>query len=102
MPQYEYIVPTAKQIQKSALKHKQAEDVLSARIDAQVTASTDSNADYAAEVADARVDELGNLHGSAGTCFRDGMERMQQQVQMLSETCLEMLSMIAELYDRNR
>lgn len=40
------------------------------RQDANVTASTDANADYAAEVVDARVDSDGKTHGSLGDAIR--------------------------------
>lgn len=45
-------------------------DGLEARINANVTASTESSADYAAEVVDARVDESGKEHGSLGDYLR--------------------------------
>lgn len=45
-------------------------DGLDVRLNANVTASTESSADYAAEVVDARVDEAGKEHGSLGDCIR--------------------------------
>ena len=97
MAEYENILPTVKQIQKLARRTKTAEEVLSARIDVQVTASTDSDADYAAEVADARADVWGNVQGSLGSNIRSGQERLsdalelaltllQGQIDALSET----------------
>lgn len=67
---------------------------LSARLDAQVTASTDSDADYAAELVDARVDEWGNPHGSAGSCFRNGQDRLQRQINELAVALLEIASLV--------
>lgn len=67
---------------------------LSARIDAQVIAATDSDADYAAEVVDARVDEWGNPHGSAGSAFRNGQERLQRQINQVACAVLELASLI--------
>lgn len=43
---------------------------LSSQIAANVTASTDADADYAAEVVDARVDDLGKTHDSLGDHIR--------------------------------
>lgn len=71
-------------------------DALSSRIDANVAASTDSDADYAAEVVDARVDEWGNLHESAGADFRYGQERLQRQINDLAVAQLEILALIAK------
>ncbi|MBQ7544939.1 MAG: hypothetical protein IJT02_08350 [Synergistaceae bacterium] len=82
MAWYEYILPTVKQIQKLARRNKTAEEVLSSRIDAQVTASTDSDADYAAEVADARVDVWGNVQGSLGSNIRGGQERLSDALEL--------------------
>ena len=81
---------------------------LSARYDANVKASTDSSADYAAEVVDARVDTWGGEHGSLGANIRDGqqsekLERLesdgtlQTQLQTLSEAVLKQAVMIAEI-----
>ena len=97
MAEYENILPTVKQIQKLARRTKTADEVLNARIDAQVTASTDSDADYAAEVVDARADVWGNVQGSLGSNIRGGQERLsdalelaltllQGQIDALSET----------------
>ena len=67
---------------------------LSARMDAQVTASTDSEANYAAELVDARVDEWGNPHGSAGSAFRYGLERLQRQINELAVAVLEIEALV--------
>ena len=56
MVQFNYILPTVKQIEKLAQKLILTLTVLNAQLDTQVTASTDADADYAAEVADAHVD----------------------------------------------
>ena len=49
-----------------------AQAVLSARMDAQVMASTDGDADYASEVVDGRIDTWGNIQGSLGVNVRSG------------------------------
>ena len=67
---------------------------LSARMDAQVTASTDSDADYAAELVDARIDEWRNPHGSAGACFRNGQEKLQRQINELAVAVLEIEALV--------
>lgn len=120
MVQYQYILPTVKQIQDLAQLHKNAEDVLNARVDVQITASTDSNADYAAEVADGRVDTWGNTHGSLGANIRAGQLRqnlalksetshrleetrnLQEQVNRLAEAVLETLAIISETREKER
>ena len=112
MVQYQYILPTVKQIQTLAQLQKTADEVLSSRIDIQVKASTDSDADYAAEVADGRA--WGETHGSLGTNIRDGQLRLslalsseevhrladnaslQGQINSLSEAVLEILAIISE------
>lgn len=45
-------------------------DTLDKRLDANVSASTDKDKDYAAEVVDARVDEEGTKYGSVGSHIR--------------------------------
>ena len=113
MAQYEYILPTVKQIKKSVQQHKLAEDVLSARIDAQVTATTDSDADYAAEVADGRADAWGNICGSLGSNIRGGQNRLsealelvltliQVQIDALTESRLENTLNIADSNETRR
>ncbi len=62
-----------------------AQAVLDARMDAQVTASTDTDADYAAEVADARVDAWTNEHASLGANIRDGQQRLSRALQQVQE-----------------
>ena len=114
MVQYEDILPTVKQIKTLAQIHKTAAEVLSSRMDAQVTASTDSDADCAAEVIDGRVDAWGETHGSLGANIRDGQfrlnralsseevqrladtEHLQQQINSLSEAVLRILVIISE------
>ena len=71
-------------------------DALSSRIDEQVAASTDSDADYAAEVVDARIDEWGNLNTSLGANFRSGQERLQRQINDLAVAQLEILALLAK------
>ena len=55
---------------------------IEARQDANVSASTDSNADYAAEVVDARVDVEGHIHASLG-------ERIQGDISGLRSYLLD-------------
>ena len=88
-----HIINLAELKQTSQVVNSQL-DTLSARIDANVTASTDSNADYAAEVVDARVDECGNPHGSAGSAFRNGQERLQRQINQVACAVLELAALI--------
>ena len=59
---------------------------LEARYDVNVTASTDSDADYAAEVVDARVDTLGNSHASLGANIREGQRNLSLAIETLEET----------------
>ena len=98
--QYQDILTTVEQIRKLGRLLKTADEVLSARMNAQVTASTDSDADYAAEVADGRADAWGNVQGSLGSNIRDGQNRLslalellqavlQGQIDELSESRLE-------------
>lgn len=118
MVQYQYILPTVKQIKDLAQLHRNAEATLSARMDAQVSATTDSDADYAAEVVDGRVDVLGATHGSLGGNIRAWQLRqnlaitseevhrisdntsLQQQIDALSEAVLEVLAIISEKRER--
>ena len=53
---------------KAALEQRMAN--IEARQDANVSASTDSSADYAAELVDARVDDTGRTFDSAGANLR--------------------------------
>lgn len=61
-------------------------DVLSKRYDANVKASTDADADYAAEVADARVDAWGNEKQCLGANIRDGQLKLDLQIQQAINT----------------
>ena len=63
-------------INKLARKLILAEAVLNARMDAQVTATTESDSDYAAEVVDSRADIWGNEWGSLGGNLRGGQSRL--------------------------
>ncbi len=81
---------------------------LSARFDAQVTASTDADADYAAEVADGRVDTWGVEQGSLGANIREGQKRnsnavilnsevLQAQIDNLAQAILKQAVMLSEV-----
>ena len=91
MAQYDYILPTLTQIKKSSQRHKLAEDVLNARIDAQVTASTDNN-----EVIDARVDSWGNTFASLGSNIRDGQIRLSLNLELLQSLFQAQIDALAE------
>ena len=73
-----------------------AQEVLDARMDAQVTASTDSDADYAAEVVDARVDIWANNHDSLGANVRDGQQRIAHGLQQVQESHQAQIDALAE------
>lgn len=103
MAQLEHFLPTLAHLKEAELFRITAERVLSSRIDAQVTASTDSDADFAAEVADARVDSWGTEHACLGTNIREGQLRLsvrqdilQSQINSLAEAVLETLAIISE------
>ena len=96
MSQYDYSLPTIEQIKKTAQRHKLAEDTLNARIDAQVTASTDSDADYAAEVADGRADAWGNVQGSLGSNIRGGQSRLSDALTLAQSSLQGQIDAIAE------
>ena len=107
MVQSEHLLPTLRHIEVLAQKQIQADAVLSSRIDAQVRASTDSDADYAAEVVDGRVDTWGYEHASLGTNIREGQMRisvnqeiLQSQINSLAEAVLEILAIISENRER--
>ena len=113
MDQFDYILPTVKQIKGLAQKFIQADAVLNARIDAQVTASTDSDADYAAEVADGRVDTWGNEQASLGANIREGQKRnsnaiiqtqeiLQAQIDAIAYAEMEQAVMLSEVRDELR
>lgn len=71
-------------------------DTLSSRVDAQVTASTDSDSDYAAEVVDARVDAWANENASLGTNIREGQNRLVKALQLLQGSFQAQLDEVAE------
>ena len=113
-------ITTVGQLKKSAEKNKikidaltLAQEVLSSRMDAQVTATTEPDADYAAEVVDGRVDTWGNEHASLGASIRDGQQRIaqglqqvqeshQEQIDELAESMLEDLTSVAETLETRR
>lgn len=81
---------------------------LAARFDANVKASTDTDSDYAAEVVDGRVDAWANEQASLGANIRTGQIRLenlyldsytslQQQMNSLCETNLNLCVMYSEL-----
>lgn len=55
-------------------------ETLKNQVAANVTASTDSDADYAAEVADARVDHDGSKHTSLGEHIREVTGNMAEDI----------------------
>lgn len=76
---------------------------------ANVTASTDSDADYAAELVDARIDSSGAAHASAGANVRywqgsltDKNEYLQAEIDDLAEAYIEILAQIGEIQSRLR
>ena len=69
---------------------------LNSRMDAQVTASTTSYADYAAEVIDARVDTWANEQGSLGTNIRGGQSRLSDALELLQTSHQEQINLLAE------
>ncbi len=71
-------------------------DTLSSRIDAQVTASTDTDADYAAEVVDARVDAWANENASLGASIREGQNRLATNFALFQESFQTQLDEVAE------
>ena len=83
---------TVGQLRSSAEKTKTETDALSlaqavleARMDEQVTASTDADADYAAEVVDGRVDAWANEQASLGANIREGQSRISEAVYQAQE-----------------
>ena len=96
MAQYEDILTTVEQIRKLGRLLKTADEVLSARIDALVTATTDSDADYAAEVADGRADAWGNVCGSLGSNIRSGQNRLSLALELLQTLLQEQIDALAE------
>jgi len=57
-------------MKKTEAKMDDSVDMLTKRLDANVTARTDKNADYAAELVDSRVDYMGQIHENVGTAIR--------------------------------
>lgn len=91
----------------------QAQAVLDARMDGQVTATTDPDADYAAEVVDGRTDIWANNYDSLGANIRGGQTRLadglqlvqeshQEQIDALAETMLEEIASVAETLEMRR
>lgn len=113
-------LPTIEQVKFLAQLHINAENTLSSRIDAQVTASTDADADYAAEVVDGRISAWGDTLGSLGANIREGQLRLglalhseevhrtadddslQGQIDALAEAVLEVLAIISETREEGR
>ncbi len=111
---------TVRQLKGSAEKAKAesdalrlAQSVLDARMDAQVTASTDADADYAAEVVDGRVDIWANEQASLGGNIRGGQSRisdalnqaqtlLQGQIDALTEARMENTLNIADANETRR
>ncbi|MCD7824216.1 MAG: GDSL-type esterase/lipase family protein [Oscillospiraceae bacterium] len=60
-------------------------DSLETRLDANVSASTDADADYAAEVVDARVDNEGNVYDSLGALLRNQNAEVLEQIGELKD-----------------
>ena len=94
---------TVKQLKNLAEKNKAeidtltlAQSVLDARMNAQVTASTDADADYAAEVVDARIDAWSNEQASLGANIRDGQQRIAQGLQLVQVSHQEQINSLAE------
>ena len=109
MANYKNIVPTLKQLKKQFQKYIYAISVLETQINEQVTASTDSNADYAAELVDARVDSTGTAHSSAGANVRywqgsleDKNEFLQDEIDDLAEAYIGILTQIGNIQSRLR
>ena len=93
------------QLELHASTNKRKLDALSARLDAQVTASTDANADYAAEVVDARVDWNGTMRPSLGSNIRITQSRAawcEEQVQNLAIASINNSLMFAEIKEKLR
>ena len=57
-------------MQNTESKMDDSVDMLTKRLDANVAARTNENADYAAELVDSRVDYMGQIHENAGTAVR--------------------------------
>lgn len=74
-----------------------AQAIIDARIDAQVTASTDADANYAAEVVDGRVDAWANEQASLGANIRGGQSRIAQGLQQVQESHQTQINLLANL-----
>ena len=105
--------PSVTQLHSVLAFIKQLLEALETRIDIQVTATTEPDSDYAAEVLDGRVDIWANEHGSIGANIRDGQQRVtlglravqeshQEQLDELAGTRLENLAIGVEAHDRRR
>ena len=70
---------------------------LEKRIDIQVTATTEPDADYAAEVLDGRIDTWANEHDSLGANIRDGQQRLSLGLQLVQESHQEQIDALAKL-----
>lgn len=68
-----------------------------AQIAAQVAASTDENADYAAEVVDARVGADGESYDSLGEAIRGQREKSKDEVTQLKSDLGELLSKVTNI-----
>ena len=104
---------TVEQLKLLANIVKRLDSIFAERINVQITTSTDSNSDYAAEVADARVDAWANSHESLGDNIRAGQFRLenlyldiyfslQSQLQSLTEASLKNSIMYSELKEELR
>lgn len=104
---------TVEQLKLLANIVKRLDSVFAERINTQITTSTDSNADYAAEVTDARVDAWANSHESLGDNVRSGQFRLenlyldiyfslQSQIQSLTEASLKNSIIYSELKEELR
>ncbi len=105
--------PSVAQLHSIVAFIKSLLEALEARIDIQVTATTEPDADYAAEVLDGRVDALGNEHGSLGANIREGQRRLtlglravqqshQEQIDSLSNAVLGLSATLAETLETRR
>ena len=105
--------PSVAQLHSVVAFIKSLLEELEARIDIQVTATTEPDADYAAEVLDGRVDSLGNEHGSLGANIREGQRRLtlglravqqshQEQIDSLSNAVLGLSATLAETLETRR
>ena len=96
-------LPTVGQLKKTAEKSKNkidllklSQEVLEARMDTQVTASTETDADYAAEVVDARIDAWANENTSLGTGIREGQIRQTLLLKEVKESHQAQIDDLAE------